>query len=328
MHKKNLEFSVENVLVIPLGGEEINSDPLKAELLQHPAILSMTASSRFWSPSYTMSFRAEGSPSGETHPMDVLEVDYDFLQTFRLKVVAGRDFSKEYPSDETGALIINETAAREIRMDSPLGKRLSAFYGPLKKGRIIGVLMDYHFMSLHQRIRPIVIHINRSLYSYLMIKISPDDTGGTISFIEEKFKQFVPDRPFEYSFLEENYKDLYEKDEKQGQLFGFALFCIIFFTCFSVYSLLAYMIGYYRRQKLLKPFIINIALSFPVVCYASFIAWPAAYIFMNKWFEIYSYRVDMGILPFILASLFLLTISVLVTLITGGYHALTKRITH
>ncbi|MCK4645953.1 MAG: ABC transporter permease [Candidatus Aminicenantes bacterium] len=325
MHKKNLEFGTENVLVIPLGGEEINSDPLKAELLQHPAILSMTASSRFWSPSFSVWAQLEGIPSKEILT-DILAVDYDFLKTLSLDLVAGRDFSKEIRTDESEALIINETAAREIMMDSPIGKRLSTFYGPLKKGRVIGVFRDYHFNSLHQSIKPIVIHINRSRYSHLMIKISPDDADGTISFIEGKFKQFAPDLPFEYSFLEENYKNMYEKDEKQGQLFRFALFCTIFFTFFSIYGLLAYLIGYYRRQKLLKPSIINIALSFPVVCYASLIAWPAAYLFMKKWLEIYAYRVDIGIWPFILATLSLFTISVLVTLIAGVYHALTTRI--
>jgi len=325
MHNKNLEFGVDNVLVIPLNGLEINFDPLKAELLQHPAILGATVATNFWSSSFSVWVQVEGTPSVEIL-LDLLAVDYDFLKTLRLELVAGRDFSKEFRTDETEALIINETAAREIMIDSPIGKRLSTFYGPLKKGRVIGVLKDYHFMSLHQRIQPIVIHISRSQYYYLMIKISPDDAGGTISSIEEKFKQFVPDWPFEYSFLEENYKNLYEKDEYEGQLFRFALFCAIFFTCFSVYSLLAYLIGYYRRQKLLKPLIINIALSFPVVCYASLIAWPAAYIFMNKWLEIYAYRVDTGIWPFILATLLLFTISVLVTLIAGGYHALTTRI--
>jgi len=326
MHKKNLEFGVENVLVIPLNNMEINSDPLKAELLQHPAILNMTAANNFWSSSFSVGVQVEGTPYEETHLMDVLTVDYDFLETFRWEIVAGRGFSKQFQSDETEALIINETAVREIRMDSPIGKRLKSYYGPIKEGRIIGVSRDFHFKSLHQRIRPIVIHISRSRYSNLMIKISPDDAGGTISFIEEKFKQFVPDLPFEYSFLEENYKNLYEKDEKQGQLFIFALFCALFFTFFSIYGLLSHLIGYYRRQKLLKPLIINIALSFPVVCYASFIAWPAAYLFMKKWLEIYAYHTDIGIWPFIFASLLLLTISVLVTLITGVYHALTKRI--
>lgn len=326
MHKKNLEFGMENVLVIPLNNMEINSDPLKAELLQHPAILNMTEATNFLSSSFSVAFQAEGTPYEERHLMDLLAVDYDFLKTLSLELVAGRDFSKEIQTDESEALIINETAARKIRIDSPIGKRLSTFYGPLKKGRIIGVLKDFHFSSLHQRIKPIVIHISRSRYSNLMIKISPDDGGDTISFIEGKFKQFAPDLPFEYSFLEENYKNMYEKDEKQSQLFGFALFCTIFFTFFSIYGLFAYLIGYYRRQKLLKPLIINIALSFFVVCYASLIAWPAAYLFMKKWLEIYAYRVDIGIWPFILATLSLFTISVLVTLIAGGYHALTKRV--
>ena len=285
----------------------------------------MTASTNFWSSSFSVWAHVEGTPSEEIL-LDLLAVDYDFLKTLRLELVAGRDFSKDFRTDEDEALIINETAARGIRMDSPIGKRLSTFYGPIKKGRIIGVLKDFHFRSLHQWIKPIVIHLNRSRYYYLMIKISPDDAGGTLSFIEEKFKQFVPDELFEYSFLEENYKNLYEKDEKQGQLFGFALFCTIFFTCFSVYGLLAYLIGYYRRQKLLKPLIINIALSFPVVCYTSLIAWPSAYIYMSKWMRLYAYRVDIGIWPFILATLSLFTISVLVTLIAGGYHALTMRI--
>ena len=258
----------------------------------------------------------------ETHQMHLLAVDYDFLKTLRLELVAGRDFSKEFPEDESEAFIINETAARHFGMDSPIGKRLDVFSGE-KKGRIIGVLKDYHFRSLHYRIEPtIVIHISRFPYYYLMIKISPDDVGGTVSFIEEKFKQFIPDWPFEYSFLEENYKNLYEVNENKGKLLRFALFYAIFISCFSVYGLLAYLIGYYRKQNLLKSLKINILLSFPVVCYTSLIAWPSAYIFMKKWAEIYTYRVDTGIWPFILAT----TLSVLVTLIAGGYHALTTRI--
>jgi len=322
IHKKHLEFGVDNVLVIPLSGQEINSDPLKAELLQHPDISNVTTARNFWSSSLYVGVKEEGIPYGEAYTMDLLAVDYDFLKTLRLELVAGRDFSKEFRTDESEALIINETAASFPRMDSPIGKRLSVSQGQIK-GRIIGVLKDYHFKSLHQRIEPMVIHINRSQYYYLMIRISPDDVGNTVSFIEEKFKHFVAGISFEYKFLEENYKNLYEVDENLGRLFRFALFCAIFFACFSVYSLLSYFIGYYRGQNLLKSLRINIVLSFPVVCYTCLIGWPSAYIL---WLEVFAYRVDVGIWPFILATLLLFIISVLVILIAGGYHALTTRI--
>jgi putative ABC transport system permease protein len=242
-----------------------------------------------------------------------------------LELVAGRGFSKEFRTDESEALIINETAAREIGRESPLGKRLSLSGGQIK-GHIIGVIRDHHFKSLHQRIRPVIIHISRSQYYYLMIKISPEDIDGTVSFIEERFKQFAPDWPFEYSFLEQNYKNLYEADENKGQLFRLALFYTIFICCFSIYGLLAYLIGYYRRKNLLKSLIVNIAVSFSAVCYASLMAWPAAYFFMNAWMEAYAYRVDTGIWPFIFAMLSLWTLSALVTLIAAGYHALTERV--
>jgi len=325
VHKKHLEFGVDNVLVIPLSGQEIISDSFKVELLQHPHISNVITDNKFWLPYINMQVQVEGIPVENTYSMDFLAVDYDFFKTFRLELVEGRDFSKESRTDESEAFIINETAARILRMDSPIGKRLKVSWLSME-GYIIGVLKDYHFRSLHREIEPTVIHINRSQYYYLMIRISPDDVSSTVSFIEEKFNQFMADLSFEYKFLEENYKNLYEVEEYLARLFRFALFCAIFFTIFGVYSLFSYFSGYYRGQNLLKSLKTNLLLSVPLIGYTCLVGWSSAYIFMNYWLRIFAYRVDIGIWPFILATLLLFAISVLVTLIAGGYHALTTRI--
>jgi putative ABC transport system permease protein len=324
-HQKHLEFGVDNVLVIPLSGQEIISDSFKAELLQDPRISNVMTATNFWSGYRTMQVHEEGIPGERQFIMDFLAVDYDFLKTLQIELIQGRDFSKESQTDESEAFIINEAAVRQFGMDSPLGKRLSVLYGQ-KKGHIIGVVKDYHIKSLHGEIEPTVIHINRSRYYYLMIRISPDDVSSTVSFIEEKFKQSVADLSFEYKFLEEHYKNMYlEEEDFWGPLFRFALLCAIFFTIFSVYSLLSYFIGHYRGQDLLKPLKVNLLLSVPFIGYTCLIGWSSAYIFMNYWMRFYAYRVAIGIWPFILATLLSFAVSVLVTLISGGYHAITTR---
>lgn len=251
-----------------------------------------------------------------------LAVDYEFFATYGIQVAAGRLFSRNISSDDSIAFIINETAARKIgwkNIDEGIGKD---FKNGDAKGKLIGIVKDFNFESLHQEIAPIVFRIGGT--NNLSVKIDGANFEQAIADLEKKWKEFLPTRPFEYQIMSDRYRRLYEEDQKQSQFFTIFSGMAIFIACLGLFGLATFntlqRIKEIGIRKVLGASVPNILalLSREIVTLilvASFIAWPVAWFFMSRWLNSFAYHIDMNVLVYVLAAigavlLALLTVSI------------------
>jgi putative ABC transport system permease protein len=185
---------------------------------------------------------------------------------------------------------------------------------------VIGILKDFHYESLHQRIRPLAIFLNNGQTSYLPIRMRPGNISKTVSFIEDQWRKFVPGKPFEYYFLDEDFNKLYQSEQKTGQIFTSFSVLAIFIACLGLFGLTAFTVE--RRIKeigirkvlgsSISEIIFLISKDFlKWVLIANLIAWPAAYYFMSKWLENFAYRTAISYWAFIISAFIALIIALL-----------------
>lgn len=238
-------------------------------------------------------------------------IDEEFFRTYGMEIQAGRDLSKDIPTDDSLAFIVNETAARAYgwnNIDEGIDKDFS--YADIK-GKLVGVVKDFHFESLHQPIIPIVFFARPGIYSDLSIKISGNQITQGLSQVEKVWKEFLPKRPFSYRFISENYQYLYEEEQKQSQLFTMFAGLAIFIACLGLFGLATFNtlqrvkeIGIRKVLGATVPGILAL-LSREIVMLmlaANLIAWPLAWYFMSQWLNTFAYHIDMNIAIYLLAA--------------------------
>jgi putative ABC transport system permease protein len=242
------------------------------------------------------------------------QVGYDFVETMGMNILEGRDFSKEMASDAEGAIIVNQTFVKELGFESPVGKTL----GNPSRGhpyhlRIIGVLEDYHFRSLHTEIYPSMLHIypSNGLW-HMIVRISSSDTQETLAFLEKTWEELRPGEDFFYSFLSDSQRSLYTNERRWSEIVQYTSLLAIIIACMGIFGLTAITVN--NRVKeigvrkvlgakitqiislIIKDFIFLVAI-------ANFIAWPVVFYIMHKVLENYPYRIDIGIHYFLFSGL-------------------------
>jgi len=246
----------------------------------------------------------------------------DYLDTLKLELVQGRNFSDEFSTDESN-YILNEEAVKQMGLDSPIGKWLE--HG--EKGEIIGVVKNYHYMPFSYEIQPLILYYNPSYYRYTMVRISGDDIPQTLGFLENMWTKFAPEFPFEYHFLDEDYEQIYRNEHRLGALFRYFTFLAIFISCLGLFGLASFMAEQRTKEigirKVLGATISSVMLLLSReytkwVLVANILAWPVAYLGMRKWLQGFAYQVEINILTFILAGLLILVIA----LLTVSYQAI------
>jgi putative ABC transport system permease protein len=251
-------------------------------------------------------------------------VDDQFFDTYGIELAAGRNFSKSVPTDDSLAFIINETAARAIGWNTNEEAIDTDFQYGGTKGKLIGVVKDFHFESLHQRVVPMVfISTKRSGISSLTVKISGDQMTDGIAHLEKIWRSTLPGRPFEYQFLDDRYKRLYEAEQKEGMLFTIFSGMAIFIACLGLFGLATFNtmqrvkeIGIRKVLGASVPSILRLLSTEIVILIvvANAIAWPVAWILMNQWLDTFAYHIDMNVLVYLFSAaaaivLALLTVS-------------------
>ncbi len=320
MRNRKLGFDREHVVYFPLRRELVQKyDPLKDELLKNPEIRKVTVSSNI--PTYgviltTDNLTWEGKNPDQTVVLQVSSVGYDFIETFNMEMILGRSFSKEIASDEN-AVVINETARKMIGMEDPVGKQLTIGDGELY---IVGVVKDYNFRSLHSEIEPLLLVNAPDLYRYILVKLDSRNIPGTIVRIEDIWKSFFPETPFEYRFLDEEYDKLYRAEQRMGTLFKYFTGLAVLISCLGLFGLASFM-----AEKRTKEIGIRKALGASVsgivillnrefakwVVIANIIAWPIAYLVMKSWLQNFAYRTDLHLWIFLVSGALALIIAVL-----------------
>jgi ABC-type antimicrobial peptide transport system permease subunit len=322
MGSKELGYDKENILCMDMRGElRRHYQAFKNELLKNSRILSITRANT--TPVYRESGAAgyevswEGKQTNDNFTgIKVMGVDTDYIKTFNIEMAEGRFFSESFPADQDESFVINETAAKAMGLASPVGKRFSVWD---YNGKIIGVIKDFHFASLHYEIEPLVMKMGWALDN-ICIRIKPDDIPNTIHFIEDKLKEIIPDYPFEYEFLDESLNRRYRAEQRMETLSKYMTALAIFISCLGLFGLAAFTAE--RRTKeisIRKVFGASVsALVFLLskeyikwVIAANVIAWPVARVVINSWLQNFAYRIDVDILPFLTAGALALVIALL-----------------
>jgi len=319
MRTKDLGFHKERIIHLRLFGELTEKYPIIREgLLQNPEVVSVTASLAL----PTNIQNTPGTPDWEgKDPAKVMEikgdfVDFDYVETFGIPIVAGRSFSRDFATDADEAYIVNEEAVRRMGLEGPaVGKRF-AFWG--REGKIIGVMKDAHFQSYHQKIEPLVFKIFPDWFRMLYIKVRPGDTAAILRSIEKTWTSLGLGYPFDYRFLDEDFENLYRTEARMGKLFRTFAALAVFIACLGLFGLASYMaeqktkeIGIRRTLGASVPGITAmISRDYAKwVLAANLIAWPAAWYFMGRWLQGFAYRATLSLWPFVVSSAIALAVA-------------------
>jgi putative ABC transport system permease protein len=252
-----------------------------------------------------------------------VSVDHDFFDTYGVELAAGRIFSKGIVTDDTLAYIVNEAAVRAIGWKSNeegIGKDFR--YGGIS-GKLVGVVKDFHFESLHQKVAPIIFSpLTHYRPDYLSVKIQGGDVKGGLAHLEKVWKETLPGRPFEYEFMDSKYAALYSGEQREGTLFSIASGLAIFIACLGLFGLATFNTAQRVKEvgirKVLGASVVSILVLLSkeiivLILIANAIAWPIGWWLMTKWLGGFAYHIDMNIFIYVLASILTIVIAIFTT---------------
>lgn len=306
---QKLGYDREHVVVISVREQETKdkAQAIRTELLQHPEVLGVSISgglptnirSRYGGAKFT-------KDSGEEIETSVRfdYVDYDFLDVFKIELVRGRNFSRDFGEDQK-AILINEALWEKLGWADPVGKEVDV----LDYTRVIGVVKDFHFASFHTEIEPMVLAFESG--GNIAVRIQPGNVSSRIELIRTVFENHSKSQPFDFYFLDDSFNELYQKEQRSGEIFGYFSLLAIFLACLGLLGLASFAVE--RRTKEIG---IRKILGAPVsrilglltrefvrmVILANVIAWPVAYFAMRRWLDNFAYRIDLTLGTFLLAA--------------------------
>jgi putative ABC transport system permease protein len=269
-------------------------------------------------------WRWEGQNPDEETLMRAVFIDIDYFKTFGMEIAEGRSFSKEFPTDATEAIMVNEEAVKAMGMESPIGKRLSIQDENFK---IIGVVKNYHFRSLQQEIDPLILLYYPQRCRVLFARLKSEQIPQTIGYIENVFKRFAPSYPFNYYFLDEALDRLYRSEQRIGTLFRYFSILAILISCLGLLGLASFMAEQRTKEigirKVLGATASNIVALLSKeftkwVIVANIVAWPVAYFALNKWLQSYAYKTNVALWSFVLSG----ALALLIALVTVSYQSI------
>ena len=346
VRNRNPGFTKENVVVLQLTDEVLREYyvELKDRLLGTPHVLHVSASSsapaestQQFAANFPLGFRNLMRPvnatSSSSWQVNMYAVDYDFFTTLNLNIIAGRKISRDFPSDTVGAYVINETAAREFGWQSPeeaIGEGI-VFADDVDNStpfQIIGVVNDFLIQSVHESIEPLVIrYYNPQAYFYMLVRINAENVPLALTSIESTWKEVMPNYPFEYSFLDQNFNRLYRSEETLSSLFAYFSILAIIIACLGLFGLASYSIESKVKEigvrKVLgasfKSLLVLLIKEYTILILLAFIVGSVvAYFAMNIWLSGFAYHIQIDWTHFLISGIFFL----IVTLGTVGFKSL------
>jgi putative ABC transport system permease protein len=312
LHEKELGFNKENLICIRMAGKmKTKYYSLKSELEKETLIQGVTAATH--NPTGIGSNSGSASWDGKDPEKNVLigtnGVDYDYLKTLQMKLIDGRDFSKDFPSDfardTTGNFLVNEEVVKIMGIGNPVGKNFR-FMGI--SGTIIGVMKNFHFQGADQLIEPVAFALTDTSYlSVILIRLTPGDVTASLKAVEKTWKAVIPEYPLQYSFIDQDYDNLYRSQIRLTGLLKYFTILAVIIACLGLYGLSSYSaerrtneIGIRKvmgasslmvMYSLSKEFLILVLISIVI-------AIPIGWIIVAKLLKQYAYRIDMSLLVF------------------------------
>lgn len=321
---KKLGFEKEQVMIIMNPGSvNDNIDVFKETLLTHHTISDISGSNTLPGKSFSnWGFGAEGVEKNFT--LNACICDYDFLKTLQMELDQGRFFSRDFPSDSCAA-ILNESAVKLLGWENPIGKKINNWATNRGNFTVIGVIKDYHYESLHQEIRPMALFLIGGYFQrtqgYISARLKTENITETVDFVESTWEEFAENMPFEYSFLDEDYENLYINERQTRKLFTIFSILAIFIACLGLFGLASFTAERKTREiGIRKVFgasvpgiVVLLNRNFAIwVLLASLLACPAAWFVMKKWLENFAYRTTISWWMYISAAALALIIAWLV----------------
>jgi putative ABC transport system permease protein len=326
---KDLGFDKEQVIYFLMRSDfGRNYHVIKSELLNHPAITDVTAGTaparRNYGFGAVLALDWEGKLEEDVREWSSVAVDRDYIKTYRMEIVEGNDFPQDPAIDVSRDLIINESAARTMGFDSPIGKNISftTHDSNLEKipfeGRVIGVVKDFHYSSLYNGIGPVIMYQYEAGLRYMNVRVTEGKAGEAISLLKNYWEQYASDVYFEYHFLDESIERFYRSEKYLSKIIYSFTGLANIITCLGLFGMIAYSAEHRFKEigirKLLGASVSNIMKTMTaefilLVLIANIVAAPAAYYIMSRWLENFTYRIGIGPGTFFFAGLAVLVIT-------------------
>lgn len=325
---KNLGYNKDNIVFVQVEGNLQDLDvqnQLKSKILANPNFTNAAFSngSPLGVGSSTSGFDWEGKTDDVQTNFSIIRAGLDFIETFDMEIIEGRSFDPQLATD-TMHVIINEQTARAMNLEDPLNQPIT-FWN--RTGRIIGIVKDFHFSSLHQAIEPLVISLRPEDSQVFLAKMTGEATADNIRYLEESLKELNPNYPFDYNFVDEAYERQYKSETTIGVLADYFSGITIFISLLGLFGLASFAAEQRIKEigirKVLGAGLFNLITimtkGFLVLVGIGFlIAVPIGYFFMDNWLDAFEYRVDIGATVFLTAG----AASFLITVLTVSYHSL------
>jgi putative ABC transport system permease protein len=328
LRNQKLGLMSEQVLAIPIRDTLIqtNYKSVKTEFLKNNGVLNVSAVSNIPGKNFNQN-PIQWKGDDETLNVSELSVDHDFFATLGIPVTSGRSFSLDRESDEEFAYILNKEAASFFDWDSPIEQEVTWYDDEITRdGKVIGVVENFHFQSLHKAIEPLIIHLQPDVFNYFLIKISPVNITESITYLKNTYQELDPNNDFTYFFLDDEFANLYQSEERIETIFSYFTLLSIFISCLGLFGLSAYDAE--RRTKEIGIRKVNGATMANIVILLSrdisrwvfiafVIACPFGFFLMRGWLKNFAYQISISWWSFILTGI----IVILIGLIAVSYQA-------
>lgn len=322
---KNLGLDKDNLIFMNFEGKAREQyEAFRAELLKQPGIVNVTTSSQdpLSVGNSTSDPSWEGKDPNSQLLFSIINANYDFVETMQMELIKGRSHSPDFSTD-TANYIINEVMADIMGKANPIGANLE-FWGD--KGQVIGIVKDFHFASLYSDIDPLIIRLDEEETWMLFVKLESEKTKEALAGLEQVYRQFNPDYPFDYTFLDENFEATYESEFRTGKLANVFAIMAIFISCLGLFGLASFTAERRTREigirKVLGASVSNLVMLLSrdftwLVLIAFAFAAILAYFAMESWLSTFEYRIDMSGWVFALAGIS----AILISWLTIGYQS-------
>jgi putative ABC transport system permease protein len=333
MQNHDLGFEPTQTLIINFEGDrqvQQQYKGLKQALLNIAGVQGVAASSNIPgdrnTSTWSMNVVAEQGDTVRTE-LPIYLADFNFLEQYEVPIVAGRALTERFAADSTESMLINQAAVKQLGFENAteaIGLSVGMYPNDAK---IVGVFKDFHYKSLQQIIEPLTIRVFPNKYRVLSIRLHTQHLQQTISAIEKVWKQWAPQRPLEYSFLDESFNRQYEAELKFGQVFGVFSALAIFIACLGLFGLAWFSVQQRTKEigirKVLGASVSNIVqlLSkdfIKLVLVAAVAAFPVAWYAMHTWLEDFAYRIGIPWWVFFAAGI----VAIAIAFITISFQAM------
>jgi len=320
MKNRSLGWDKEHLVYIYLRADIKNSyETLKTELVKDSRILGVTGAYQL--PGYNFGNAGGADWDGKDPELEALiginEVDFDFIETLKIEITEGRSFSREFSSDLSKSFIVNEEVAKIMEKESVVGERFS-FVGV--EGSIIGVMKNFHYQPIRNKIEPLAIHVLPDDINYMLIRIPPGSISESLQFVGNTWSRVIPNYPLEYRFLNEAFDRMYRTEDRMGTLLKYFAILAVFIACLGLFGLASFTAEQRTKEigvrKVLGASVSQVTLLLCkqfllLVLLANVIACPVAYLVMKNWLQNYAYKTGLGLFIFVAAMAAALVVAII-----------------